>query len=208
MSGTRELNQLGLVNALAVLRPDFLISQPPLSASAPASAPRTTRLAPSTSSISNPGSVFGWGLQSLGRKLSQLGLVSALAAARPDFLVSQDPLPPSTPAPSAAPSGTGAAGTRTTTGGTTTGAAGTGTTAIPGAPARSLPTATGISNPGSVSGGVAGRSPSIGATPGPNLTSGLAGTTSGGLAGGTGIGAGSGGPGNAGVGSAGASVGK
>ncbi|KAJ9508385.1 hypothetical protein QJQ45_011914 [Haematococcus lacustris] len=144
----------------------------------------------------------------LRRKLSQLGLVNALAAARPDFLVSQNPLPPSTPAPSAAPTGTGAAGTGTTTGGATTGATGTGTTAIPGAPARSLPTATSISNPGSVSGGVAGRSPSIGATPGPNLTSGLAGTTSGGLAGGTGIGAGSGGPGNAGVGSAGASVGN
>ncbi|KAL6765959.1 hypothetical protein V8C86DRAFT_3021712 [Haematococcus lacustris] len=109
--GTRELNQLGLVNALAVLRPDFLISQPPLSASAPASAPRTTRLAPSTSSISNPGSVFG-------------------------------------------------------------------------------------------------RTPATRLAPGPNLTSGLAGTTVGGLAGGTGIGAGSGGPGNAGVGSAGASVGK
>ncbi|KAL6765975.1 hypothetical protein V8C86DRAFT_16358 [Haematococcus lacustris] len=48
----------------------------------------------------------------------------------------------------------------------------------------------------------------VGAAPGPDLTSGLAGTTAGGLAGGTGIGAGSGGPGNAGVGSAGASVGK
>ncbi|GFH29789.1 hypothetical protein HaLaN_28512 [Haematococcus lacustris] len=44
--------------------------------------------------------------------------------------------------------------------------------------------------------------------PGPDLTSGLAGTTAGGLAGGTGIGPGSGGPGNAGVGSAGANVGK
>ncbi|GFH07028.1 hypothetical protein HaLaN_01769 [Haematococcus lacustris] len=48
----------------------------------------------------------------------------------------------------------------------------------------------------------------VGAAPGPDLTSGLAGTTAGGLAGGTGIGAGSGGPGNAGVGSAGATVGK
>ncbi|GFH19482.1 hypothetical protein HaLaN_16435, partial [Haematococcus lacustris] len=46
------------------------------------------------------------------------------------------------------------------------------------------------------------------AGPGPDLTSGLAGTTAGGLAGGTGIGPGGDGPGNAGVGSAGASVGN
>ncbi|KAJ9509541.1 hypothetical protein QJQ45_002007 [Haematococcus lacustris] len=185
-----------------------------------------------------------------GRELHQVGafgFAALLAAARPDFLISQPPLPPipapapPTPSPkapttaanatrtpsagSAAGGGT-ASGTGTTSGTGSAGATGSGaaggttttpgaaTSVVPGRPSQALPTATTVSGSGSTgtgATGTAGRgSPPAGAAgaAGPNLTSGLAGTTSGGLAGGTGVGAGSGGPGNAGVGSAGASVGK